>query len=55
MEREKVDGLCSGKLSMEKRFANFAVKEPPTKVFSPRKFGHATPIYTISLAFCESF
>ena len=33
---------------------NFAVWEPPVKVFST-KFGHAPPTYMIDLAFRESF
>ena len=34
----------SGKLLKEKTFTNFAVLEPPAKVFS-MKFGRAVPTY----------
>ena len=36
--------LYSGKLSRDKTFMDFAVLEPPVKVFYT-KFGHATPTY----------
>ena len=31
----------------EKTFTNFAILQPPTKVFSTKNFRHATPIYVI--------
>ena len=42
--------LYSGKLLRGKTSTNFAVWEPPAKVFST-KFGRALPTYTIDLAF----
>ena len=42
--------LYSGKFSREKTFTNFAVLEPPMKVFSI-KFGRAIPTYMCLIGF----